>query len=457
MRACTLALGMCIVTMSACGKGSSNSSCNTDDLGDGPSTRLLVTLQDGVSTAALSASDTAQTTDWVAADTVALKFSDPAAARAAEADLRLDPGVKYVEPDYAIHYTLTGTDPLMYKQWAHTVVQSTYAWAYTTGSPSLVVAVVDTGIDYTHADLARNIWTNTKEIPGNGIDDDHNGYVDDVHGWDFVHGTNTPMADDAPTYHGTHVAGTIAAVGGNGIGIKGHAPTVKLMPLKFMNSSGSGFTSDAVRAIDYAIANGAWIISASWGSYSYSLTLDAAMKRAHDRGLLFVAAAGNDGRNIDQFPFYPASYNYNNVVSVAASTSTDTLATWSNYGKNNVDVAAPGQSIYSTKNGNTYQYLSGTSMATPLVSAVLALIWSRDPTAYASTVRQELMATVTRNLYYSGRVASGGRVNAYSAVRGVTLTGAQTDLPPPDPSETAPAGLGEVPPDQGPVTSCKKG
>jgi subtilisin family serine protease len=328
--------------------------------------------------------------------------------------------IEFIEPDYDTFAIQNSNDPYIAKQWAHDVIHSYEAWDITRGSSDVVVGVIDTGIDYTHTDLAPNMWTNPKETV-NGVDDDGNGLIDDIYGWDFVNNDNQPMADDTGSFHGTHVAGTIGAVGNNGIGVSGHAPNVKLMALKYLNSSGSGKTSDAIRAIDYSITKGVKILSNSWGSTSPSAALSSAIERARGAGILFVAAAGNGGSdgigdNVDSSPFYPASLGNDNILSVAATDSSDHLASWSNFGLRGVDVAAPGVNIYSTLNGNSYGNKSGTSMATPLVSGVAALVASVRPDFNYKDIKNVILASVDRISGLTGKVSSAGRVNAYKAV-----------------------------------------
>ncbi|MFO0416898.1 MAG: S8 family peptidase, partial [Pseudomonadota bacterium] len=244
------------------------------------------------------------------------------------------------------------------------------------------VAVIDTGVDYTHPDLAANIWINPGEVAGNGVDDDGNGYIDDLHGINALQDAvnkGDPMDDNR---HGTHVAGTIGAVGDNGVGISGIAKQVKIMPIKFMDAGGSGRLSDAITAIDYMVTMktnygvNIAVSNNSWGGGGYSQALEAAIQRAQAAGIVFVAAAGNDAADIDLFPSYPASYEVGNVVAVAAIDRDQNLASFSNYGGNTVDVAAPGVAILSTLPGGAYGLLSGTSMAAPHVAGVLALLFS---------------------------------------------------------------------------------
>jgi subtilisin-like proprotein convertase family protein len=301
------------------------------------------------------------------------------------------------------------------------------AWALGTAT-SIVTAVIDTGVDYTHPDLASNIWTNTDEVAGNGIDDDGNGFVDDVRGWDFVNNDSDPMDDNG---HGTHVAGTIGAVGNNGIGVTGVAWTASIMPLKFLDQSGSGSLSDAIKAIQYARVNGAKIINASWGGGGLSSALQSAITQFITSGGLFVAAAGNEATNNDVTPSYPA--NYQGVISVGASTRTDTRASFSNYGTS-VDVFAPGQSILSTLPGNRYGSLSGTSMATPQVAGALALLWGQNPTLSANTISQALINSTDNVLRASN--STHGRINVGAAA--TALRASNPTTPPTTPPPTTP-------------------
>lgn len=287
------------------------------------------------------------------------------------------------------------------------------AWDITKGSNSVVVAVIDSGVDYDHPDLKNNIWINNKEIPDNYIDDDSNGYIDDVNGWDFYWNNNDP---DDYNGHGTHVSGTIAAAS-NSSGVVGVAPNVKIMPLRFINSSGEGTVSDAIKAIDYATKMGAKILNNSWGGASYSQALYDAIKNSNT---LFVAAAGNDGLNTDNSPTYPASYDLSNILSVAAIDNKGNLASFSNYGVNTVDVAAPGVNIYSTTPYNSYQYYSGTSMATPHVSGEAALVFSKNPSTNPLTIKNIIMKSVVKLSSLQNKINTGGLINAAAAVGGVS-------------------------------------
>ncbi|MDS0528039.1 S8 family serine peptidase [Clostridium sp. SHJSY1] len=284
------------------------------------------------------------------------------------------------------------------------------AWDITKGSSNVVVAVIDTGVDYTHPDLSNNIWKNTKEIPNNYIDDDQNGYIDDVNGWDFYNSDNSPMDDNG---HGTHVSGTIAA-SGNGAGVIGVAPNVKIMPLKFLNSVGKGYLADVLNAINYANKMGAKISNNSWGGTVYSQALYDAVS---NYGGLFIAAAGNLGTDNDSAGTYPASFNLPNIISVASVDNRGSLSSFSNYGASSVDVAAPGEDIYSTEPYNTYGYESGTSMATPHVSGIAALLLSVNPSNTTANIKDSITKSVVKLSNLNGKVATGGMVNAYEAIK----------------------------------------
>jgi subtilisin family serine protease len=282
--------------------------------------------------------------------------------------LKRDPNVRYVEPNYVRKTLVIPSDPLFPTQWAlENVGQSIQGhsgtpgadisaldgWDREQGDSSVIVAVIDTGIDWGHPDLISNIWLNAGEVPNNGIDDDGNRFIDDVRGWDFVNDDNDPLDSNG---HGTHVAATIGAEAENDIGCVGVAWNVKLMPLRFLNSNGIGFVSDSLRAIEYAITNGAKVINASYGGGEYSQAEFDIVADAQSAGVLFVAAAGNEGSNNDLNPQYPASYRTSrlsgdqtvlkNIISVAASDQMDALASFSNFGSSLVDVAAPGVRIH---------------------------------------------------------------------------------------------------------------
>lgn len=292
------------------------------------------------------------------------------------------------------------------------------AWRlYDGGSRDVVVALVDTGIDYTHEDLVGRIWTNTDEIPGNGIDDDGNGYVDDVYGWNFYSGTNDVYVgtEDA---HGTHGAGTIAANAGNGVGIAGivQSDHVKVMAVKALGGSdGSGTTASIIQAIQYAEANGAQICNLSLGS---SQNDPALYRTIASSKMLFVVAAGNDGTDLETAPSYPASYDLDNLIAVANIRYDGELDPTSSYGAASVDLAAPGSYILSTTPGNTYSYMTSTSMSAPMVSAAAAMVYSAFPKATLADVKDILLASVHKLDCLTGRTATGGMLDLGAAMAG---------------------------------------
>ena len=307
------------------------------------------------------------------------------------------------------------------------------AWGlYDGGSRDVVVALVDTGIDYTHEDLAGRIWTNVDEIPGNGIDDDGNGYVDDVYGWNFYSDTNDVYVgtEDA---HGTHGAGTIAANADNGTGIAGivQSDRVKVMAVKALGGSdGSGTTASLIQAIQSAEANGAQSCNLTRGSSQNDPALYRTMASSD---MLFVVAAGNDGTDLETSPSYPASYDLDNVISVANIRYDGELDPTSSYGAASVDLAAPGSYILSTTPGGTYSYMTGTSMAAPMVSAAAAMVYSAFPNATLADVKDILLASVQKLDSLSDRTATGGMLDlgaamAYAATASTGRTWAEPDL-----------------------------
>ncbi len=351
---------------------------------------------------------------------VTLKDTSAAGVSIAIGQLRNNPAIAYAEPDYIVQAIATPNDPYFSQLYgmnntgqtggtADADIDATEVWDRHTGTRSILVGIIDTGIDYLHPDLAANIWTNPGEIPDNGIDDDGNGYIDDVHGWDFAYD------DDDPTdghYHGTHCAGTIAGIGDNGIGVAGVMWTANLVALKFLDDGGSGATSDAIDAVNYATAMGISITSNSWGGGAFSQSLMDAIAL----GGLFVAAAGNDGINNDASPHYPSSYELDNILAVAATDDDDLLASFSCYGLTSVDIGAPGVDIYSCSPGSSYRYLSGTSMATPHVSGAAGLVLSYNPSLTALQLKDILMESVDPVASLSGITVTGGRLNVNEAL-----------------------------------------
>lgn len=291
-----------------------------------------------------------------------------------------------------------------------------------TGSRNILVAVIDTGVDYNHSQLAANTFKNTKEIAGNGIDDDQNGVIDDVYGANFVSGRGVGNGLDDHN-HGTHCAGTIGARGNDGEGISGVNWEATILPVKFLSSSGSGSSEGAVNSIKYATKMGAKIMSNSWGGGGFSEAMKRAIEEAKDAGVLFVAAAGNDGGNNDEDPHYPSNYDVPNVVSVAATDNNDALASFSNYGSRTVHVAAPGVSILSTVRNGGYAIYSGTSMATPHVSGIAALIWGANPEWTFADVKKRLIETSIPVQNLRRKTVSRGRVDAYNAFHGIITPG----------------------------------
>jgi len=293
------------------------------------------------------------------------------------------------------------------------------AWAIHPNASDRVVAILDTGIDYNHEDLKANVWRNAKEIPGNGKDDDKNGYVDDVRGWNFVLGTADNTDDND---HGSICAGIIGAESNNGKGTRGIAGNVKLMALKSLDKAGLGTTASAIEAIRYAVDNGANVINASWGGGAFDPALYDVVKWAGERGVLFVAAAGNDAKDNDQDPnpTYPASFRLPTVISVAAYDNRDGLANFSNIGRTSVHLGAPGVKIFSTARLGTYRFGEGTSFAAPYVSGAAALVSSFVPTLDASALRDRILATTeVINYYQKELIATAGRLNVRNALKDV--------------------------------------
>lgn len=330
---------------------------------------------------------------------------------------RSDPRVDFAQPDYKIQVQLTPNDPYLTggKLWGLTQISAPAAWNTTTGSSSLIVGVIDTGIDYTHPDLLANLWHNPGESFSNGRDNDADGIVNDYYGANFVdpaHPTGNVWDDNG---HGTHVAGIIGAVGNNGVGVVGVNWHVQLMALKFLDASGSGYTSGAVEAIDYALAHGARVLNASWGGGGFDQALSDALTRAKNAGVLFVAAAGNAGQNNDSTPNYPSNYAQDNVIAVAASDQTGHPAWFTNYGATTVDLYAPGVNIWSTWPGGGFKALSGTSMATPFVTGAVALLEAAHPTWTYSQVVSALRNSVDHSAVF-GNVAWGGQLDVAAAL-----------------------------------------
>jgi len=335
-------------------------------------------------------------------------------------DISLDGKETYANP-------VVPADPQFSEQWAlanngqrggkeGADISALRAWAITTGDDDVVIAVLDSGVDYTHPDLANNIWSRPATVPA--YQDDSIGTIQDLQGYNAIENNADPMDQNG---HGTHCAGIIGAEGGNNIGIAGVNWTVRIMPLKFMNAGGFGTTKDAVEAINYVIDRrkagvNVKVISASWGSTMKSQALEDVIRKAYDAGILFVAAAGNATTDNDRTPHFPSSYNVPNVISVAALDRNDHLASFSNYGAKSVAIAAPGVDILSTWLDGEYEEKSGTSMATPVVSGVAGLIAAREPKLSVDELRKRLVESVDKLETLKGRVTSGGRINAAKAL-----------------------------------------
>lgn len=338
------------------------------------------------------------------------------------------PFVEYAEPNYLYKISRLPNDPELSKLWGLINVGQPdsagsegifgvdigveRAWNFSIGSSAVVVAVIDTGVDETLPDLSPNMWVNDQEKNGMpGVDDDNNGFVDDVHGYDFANRDGLPRDDHG---HGSHCSGTIGAKGDDNLGIVGVAWSVKIMAVKFLGADGSGSLADAVEAIDYATTMGANIMNNSWGGGGYSKSLEEAIQRSEKAGVLFVAAAGNSSLNIDIKPSYPASYSVGNIVSVAAVDNKGELAGFSNWGKASVHVAAPGVNIFSTTPSG-YESWSGTSMAAPHVSGVAALLLASDTGLKGIELKKRLISFAKPSRSLRNKVVSG-MVDAYHAI-----------------------------------------
>ncbi|VAX04940.1 Serine protease, subtilase family [hydrothermal vent metagenome] len=340
--------------------------------------------------------------------------------------------IEFVEYNYEIRTLVTPNDPHFDSLWGLHNTQQTggvfdadidasEAWDSNTGDANIIIAVIDTGVDYGHEDLAGNMWKNPGEIAGNLIDDDGNGYVDDVHGYDFSNTDSDPFDDHG---HGTHVSGTIAGVGNNGIGVVGVNWNAKIMAVKFLGAGGGGYVSDAIDGVIYAVNNGAKILNNSWGGGGFSQALLEVIYAANDAGVLFVTAAGNKGRNNDIRPYYPSSYVAPNMISVAATDHNDQLAVFSSYGASTVHLGAPGVKTLSTVptgscpmcSRNGYREAKGTSMATPHVSGAAALLLDRMPMLSIGGIKSRLMNSTDQISALSGVTISGGRLNIAAAL-----------------------------------------
>lgn len=426
---------------------------------------LLVKFKSGISTASSMKTHRSMGADVVRNFAIVpnlyhVRLPDGLSVRDAVTQYMNDASVEYAEPNYIKHASVTTpNDPLFGQQWALADIKAPQAWDITRGNSGVIVAVLDTGVDFTHPDLAQNIWTNPGESCSDGIDHDGNGFINDCRGWDFTTcakfsattgicttpkspGSN-PMDNNG---HGTHVSGIIGAVGNNATGVAGVQWSGQLMPLKFLNADGDGTVGDEIAAIDYAVSmknRGANIkvMNASFGGPDFSRVEFDAINQANSAGILLAAAAGNESANDDSMPSYPASFgnptdpnlvrlNLNalpNIISVAATDQNDHLAFFSNFGLHSVHVAAPGLNILSTIPFNlppctthpfsaNYDFCSGTSQATPHVSGLVGLLYSYYTSFTSSQIRGTILRYVDTLPTLNGLVQTGGRINAFSAL-----------------------------------------
>ncbi len=398
-----------------------------------------------------------------------VKFKSGQNIQQAYEDLKSDPNVESITPDWILKANLTpndldeqlwglsnsGQQAQKWGDYIDNVGYDTYfeagtpnvdisaaeAWDIKTDSSDVIVAVIDTGIDYNHEDLTNNMWVNSGEIAGNGIDDDNNGYIDDVYGYNFAYDNSDPMDDNG---HGTHCAGIIAAEGNNGIGIAGVSWNSNLMALKVLDISGNGYISDIAKAIIYATNMGAKVSNNSYGSFfneqelfgrAVATPLTDAFTAANEAGMVAAIAAGNSRTNLDDIDStseelsaaYPANVNLPNIISVVATDADDVLAPFSNYGFADTDIAAPGVGIYSTMPGNSYDLMSGTSMATPYVAGAAALLMSQHPELKPYEVRAIIMESGDSVPNLQDITVSGKRLNLYSALTHLSTDTAQCD------------------------------
>lgn len=345
------------------------------------------------------------------------------------------PAIEYAEPNYILKADATPDDTDFSSLWglhntgqsggtADADIDAVEAWDITTGSNEVIIGVIDTGVDYTHPDLAANMWVNPGEIAGDGIDNDGNGVVDDVHGFSAYNDNGDPMDGQG---HGTHVAGTIGAKGNNALGVVGVNWDVSIIGCQFLSPSGTGSTADAIECIDYMtnlkVNHGVDIKATnnSWGGGGFSQALVDSIDAAGDAGILFIAAAGNDGDDTDVTPHYPSSYESDVIMSIASTDRNDDLSIFSvgasSYGLESVDMGAPGSAILSTTPGNTYSTYSGTSMATPHVAGAAALVWSINPELSPLEMKELLMNSGDAIASLDGKTVSGNRLNVERAIQ----------------------------------------
>lgn len=353
-------------------------------------------------------------------------------------------GVEYAEPDYKVYFSErepTGFEPDSKDLLRNRLL--TVPKEYSSSAPKVIVAIIDTGVDYEHEALAPYIWQNNSEVAGNGIDDDRNGYVDDVNGYNFIANTNNAMDDN---YHGTHVAGiilnTLVGADAEPSILESLKNSIQIMPLKFLDKDGEGYVSDAIRAISYAVRMGAQVLNNSWGGEGFSRALSEAIILTYNSNRLFIAAAGNEKKNNDQYPIFPASYTHPNIISVAAldGYNGSSLAWFSNFGIQSVDIGAPGVSIRSTIPGGGYAKLSGTSMSAPYVSASAAAIWITNSALNHLQVKNVLLSSSQYIATLSNLILTPGTIDTIRSVEVASQTVGDPNVPPlvlpPPPAES---------------------
>jgi subtilisin family serine protease len=381
-----------------------------------------------------------------------LHFSVKPGQESAVDEIKNDPEVLFVEPNYILEKLDDDgqagqiVDRMSFDQVSaqasnsfsqnYASVRMEQAWNASKTFESTnrpIVAVIDTGLDGQHELFTRTnaLWVNPKEIPGNGVDDDQNGYTDDINGWNFI-SNSASFADDEG--HGTHVAGIVVGAGLDVFSSSLDQSKIQVMPLKFLDGQGAGATSNAVKAIYYAVNNGAKVINNSWGGPGYSAALLEALSYAYNQHVLIVSAAGNSTKNNDVSEMYPANYNVPSNITIAATSDTDRLASFSNFGLQSVHVSSPGVYIYSSLPGNMFGSMSGTSMAAPFVSGIAALALREAPALTGYQLKNLIISTAVPVNSLAGKVQSGGRVDAYSLVSqaksNVQTTASQPDFKP---------------------------
>ncbi len=418
-----------------------------------------IAIRDVISDFAVAGASVHKEYDHIAPGLTVVKLPEGVSVLNALVSFNQTADVLYAEPNYKLWLAVIPNDTRFGELWGmnnigqsggtpDADIDAPEAWNISAGSSNIVVAVTDTGVDYTHLDLTANMWVNPGEIPDNGIDDDGDGYVDDVYGCDTGDNDGNPMDDSAAAGHGTHIAGTIGAVGNNARGVAGVCWDVSIMAVKIADANGALWLDAAIEGIQYATSKGARVINASWGGYDYSQAEYDVIVAARNAGVIFVAAAGNGyppnsgiPNNNDTRPYYPSSYYLNNIIAVMATTDTDGQAYYSNYGLASVDLGAPGgemqdsgdpRGILSTLPGNQYDFYQGTSMAAPHVAGACSLLLSADPDMTYTDVKQFLLDYSDLISSLTGLCVSGGRLNLFNAVYEVIYD----DIPPlPDPAE----------------------